>query len=147
VLEIESGIPPLNFELPLRRSLLLAVKEAINNVAKHSEASQMSLKIHRNGSKLVVIVEDNGQGFDLNHARRNRNGLENFSQRMSEAGGECRIVTRPGEGCRVEFSITLTRYLARHWCSSFAQPPKSESPFVEIGAAPPNEVKSNQSSS
>ena len=145
VLEVESGIPPLNFDLPLRRSLLLAVKEAINNAAKHSEASQILLKINRNGSKLVVIVSDNGRGFDLNQARRNRNGLANFFQRMSEAGGECQIVTRPGEGCRVEFSITMTRYPAQHWFLSPAQPPEPKSPFVELGAAPPNDAKANQS--
>jgi hypothetical protein len=115
VLEVESDIPPLNFDLPLRRSLLLAVKEAVNNAAKHSEASQILLKINCVGSKLVVIVEDNGRGFDLSQARRNRNGLANIFQRMAEAGGECQIMTRPGKGCRVEFSITLTGYAPRYW--------------------------------
>jgi signal transduction histidine kinase len=144
VLEVESGIPPLNFDLPLRRSLLLAVKEAINNAAKHSAASQIFLKIHRNGSKLVVIVEDNGRGFDLNQTRRDRNGLTNLFQRMSEAGGECHIMTRPGKGCRVEFSITLTRYATRHWFLGRTRQPEPKFPFVELGAAPPSDAKANQ---
>ena len=146
VLEVESDIPPLNFDLPLRRSLLLAVKEAVNNAAKHSEASEVLLKIHRNGSKLVVIVEDNGRGFDLLQAPRDRNGLANLFQRMNEAGGECRIITRPGEGCRVEFSITLTRYPAGRWFSSLARQPESKPPFVELGTVPPDDAEATNQS-
>jgi len=140
LLEVESDIPPLNFDLPLRRSLLLAVKEAVNNAAKHSGASQLLLKIHRNGHKLIVIVEDNGRGFDLNQARWNRNGLTNFFQRMSEAGGECQIVTRPGEGCRVEFSIMLTRYPARSWLFNHIQPPEQKPELIE-GTSLPGDVE------
>lgn len=114
-LEVEPDIPPLNFDLPLRRSLLLVVKEALNNASKHSSAQQVLLKIYRQGPKLVVVVADNGCGFDLARARQDRNGLANFSQRMSEAGGDCRIVTRPGGGCRVEFAIPLSRRSAHHW--------------------------------
>lgn len=115
VLEVEPDIPPLNFDLPLRRSLLLVVKEALNNAAKHSGASQVTLKISRNGHKFVVIVEDNGCGFDLNQPRQNRNGLNNFRQRMDEAGGEYVITTCPGGGCRVEFSLPLNRRSVSNW--------------------------------
>lgn len=115
VLEVEPDLPPLDFDLPLRRSLLLVVKEALNNAAKHSGASQLTLKIFRHGHKLVVVVEDNGRGFDLNQAAPDRNGLTNFCQRMAEAGGECVITTRPGAGCRVAFSIPLNRRSVKRW--------------------------------
>jgi len=115
LLEIEPDMPPLDFDLPLRRSLLLVVKEALNNAAKYSGASQLTLKIFRNGHKLVVVVADNGRGFDLNQIRKNRHGLTNFCQRMDEAGGECVIATSPGAGCRVEFSIPLNRRSVRSW--------------------------------
>jgi len=117
LLEIESDMPALNFDLPLRRSLLLVIKEVLTNAAKHSEATRLLLKIYRSGQKLVVVVEDNGRGFDLKAARRDRNGLSNVSQRMNEAGGECQIVTQPGQGCRVEFSIPLTGRSPRRWFS------------------------------
>jgi signal transduction histidine kinase len=115
LLDVEHDLPPLNFDLPLRRSLFLVVKEALNNVAKHSGASQVQFGIHRSGPRLVVVVEDNGCGFDLNQVKRDRNGLTNFSERMKDAGGECRIVTRPGGGCRVEFTIPLARRQSRSW--------------------------------
>jgi Histidine kinase/Histidine kinase-, DNA gyrase B-, and HSP90-like ATPase len=108
-LDVEAHLPPLGFDLPLRRSLLLAVKEAINNVAKHSQASTMTLCIHQGESNLVVVVEDNGIGFQTGHTGEGRNGLANIIQRMSDVGGTCRISSQPGKGCRVEFRMPLTR--------------------------------------
>jgi hypothetical protein len=145
LLEVESDIPPLNFDLPLRRSLLLAVKEAVNNAAKHSEASQLLIKIYRNGSKLVVIVEDNGQGFDLYKAKLGRNGLINLTQRMSEAGGACKIVTRPGEGCRVEFSILLTGRRSRNWFFNQKQTPERKDKFIDETPLSVNEEEASKS--
>jgi signal transduction histidine kinase len=136
LLEVESGIPPLNFDLPLRRSLLLVVKEALNNAAKHSDASRLLLKIHRSGQKLIVAVEDNGRGFDMNQTTPDRSGLKNLFQRMNEAGGECKIVTRPGGGCRVEFSISLTRHPARSWFSNRTQPPGQKAHIFDGTALP-----------
>jgi signal transduction histidine kinase len=119
LLEVEPDMPALDFDLPLRRSLLLAVKEAINNVAKHSGARKMVLHIYRREPGLVVIVEDDGRGFDPARISGERNGLGNMIQRMNEVGGECRIVSKPREGCRVEFSIPLTRRHSRFgWLTS-----------------------------
>ena len=115
LLEVEPDMPALNFELPLRRSLLLAVKEAINNAAKHSGATKLVLQIHRQEPALVVVVEDDGRGFDRSQISRERNGLTNMVQRMNEVGGQCRIVSQPGKGCRVEFSVPLTRPHSRLW--------------------------------
>jgi signal transduction histidine kinase len=145
-LEVEPDIPPLNFDLPLRRSLLLVVKEALNNAAKHSDASQLLLRIYRNGQKLVVAVEDNGRGFDLNQPKRDRNGLANLYQRMGEADGECRIVTRPGAGCRVEFNIPLTRRATRNWFFNRRRQPGLKQHFAEHEAVPPREDAVNKPS-
>jgi signal transduction histidine kinase len=108
-LDVEPHIPPLGFDLPLRRSLLLAVKEAINNVAKHSQATKMSLHIYRQESNLVVIVEDDGVGFESQRPMPDRNGLTNMVQRMSEVGGLCDVTSEPGQGCRVKFKMPLAR--------------------------------------
>ena len=95
----------MTFDLPIRRNLFLAVKEAINNAAKHSQASELFLRIQRRGEGLVVLVEDNGKGFDLAHASPDRNGLTNMVQRMGEVGGLCRVSGKPGAGCQVEFIL------------------------------------------
>jgi len=113
LLEVEPDMPSLDFDLPLRRSLLLAVKEAITNAAKHSGATKLLLKIQRQDSGLNVAVADDGKGFDPAKSSGKRNGIGNMIQRMNEVGGRCAVASEPGMGCRVEFSIPLTRQHSR----------------------------------
>jgi signal transduction histidine kinase len=108
-LDVEPDLPELPFDLPSRRNLFLAVKEAINNAAKHSEATELVLRIHRDAGWLSVAVEDNGAGFELSEAGEDRNGLSNLSQRMKEIGGHCNVVSAAGAGCRIDFRAPLPR--------------------------------------
>ena len=103
------------FDLPLRRSLLMAIKEALNNAAKHSGATELRLRIHWEGQRLIVVVQDNGKGFDAGAMKSERNGLANMAQRMSELGGHCLITSQPDQGCRVEFSVPLTHPRWNTW--------------------------------
>lgn len=104
-LDVEADLPALPFDLPIRRNLFLAVKEALHNAAKHSEASELFLTIRRQGLGLQVIVADNGKGINLAHASPERNGLTNMTERMNEVGGTCRVTGAEGKGCSVEFNI------------------------------------------
>jgi signal transduction histidine kinase len=105
--EVDSEMSAAAFELPLRRSLLLAIKETLTNAVKHSAATELCLQIRRQRHQLVVVVRDNGRGFDSQKVKSARNGLNNMTQRMTELGGHCEIASQPGKGCRVEFSIPL----------------------------------------
>lgn len=108
-LDIDADLPEMSMELPVRRNLLLGVKEALNNAAKHSRATEISLRIQRRGQAIMVAVEDNGAGFDLETADDTRNGLHNMIERMREVGGEGKIISSPGTGCRVEFQIPVSK--------------------------------------
>ena len=105
--EVDPGMSAAAFNLPLRRSLLMAIKETLNNAVKHSEATELRVQINWQGQRLVVVVQDNGKGFDPAAVKSERNGLTNMTQRMNELGGICHITSQPGKGCRVEFSIPL----------------------------------------
>ncbi len=106
-LDVEPEIPATPFDLSVRRNLLLAVKEALNNAVKHSQANELFLRIYRHEKKLSVVVEDNGCGFDQTAAAGDRNGLTNMVQRMAEIGGTCAMSSQPGGGCLVEFTVPL----------------------------------------
>jgi two-component sensor histidine kinase len=112
-LDVDPDLPEMPFELPVRRNLLLGVKEALNNAVKYSHASEVLLSIHRRGQTLLVVIEDNGGGFDPEKADASRNGLTNMLERMKEVGGMCRINARPGAGCRVEFQVPLPKHPRR----------------------------------
>jgi signal transduction histidine kinase len=94
-------------ELPFRRALLMAVKETLNNVVKYSDATEVLLHISCRGPKLIVVVSDNGRGFDPTKPKPGRNGLTYMAQRMEEVGGHCQLTSRPAQGCRVELSVPL----------------------------------------
>jgi signal transduction histidine kinase len=124
-LDVDGNLPDVTFELPMRRNLLLGVKEALNNAVKYSEATEIQLGIHRRNHSLFVTVDDNGKGFDLEQIDASRNGLANMVERMKEVGGMCRISSQPGAGCRVEFQIPLPRNP-----SQFAAPPAAGNPSL-----------------
>jgi len=109
VFEVDPKMPPVAVDLPLRRSLLMAIKETLNNIVKHSGATELRLKIERQRQHVVVVVQDNGKGFDPAAIKPGRNGLGNLSRRMRELGGSCQISSQPSKGCHVEFSIPLKR--------------------------------------
>ena len=109
VFEVDSKMLFAEADLPLRRSLLMAMKETLNNIVKHSGATELWLKIERQRRCLVVVMQDNGKGFDPAAIKPGRNGLGNMSRRMRELGGSCHISSQPGQGCRIEFSIPLKR--------------------------------------
>jgi signal transduction histidine kinase len=115
VLEVDPEMAAAVLDLPLRRSLLMAIKEALNNAVKYSEATELRLQIQWQAQRLVVVVLDNGKGFDLAEVDVDRNGLTNMAQRMSELEGFCRVTSSPGKGSRVEFSIPLKRSPRHTW--------------------------------
>lgn len=78
-----------------RRNIFLCVKESLNNVLKHAQASQVEIDIRIN-SDLIITISDNGTGIDLAKLREFGNGLKNISQRMTKIGGAFFIENRNG---------------------------------------------------
>jgi signal transduction histidine kinase len=135
-LDVEPEIPPVPFDLPIRRNLFLAVKEALNNAAKHSEASEVFVRLFRRNQKLTVVVEDNGRGFDPAQADAARNGMTNMIQRMDEIGGIFNVASQPGSGCRVEFTVPLNDRSCPSWLARYRHP-RVEFEGAPAGAAAP----------
>lgn len=113
--EVSPEMPAVAFNLALRRSLLMAIKETLNNAVKYSEATELRLRIQWENEVLQVVVHDNGKGFNPAIVNPERNGLTNMRQRMSELGGSCQIFSEPGKGCRIEFRIPLKRPQRKLW--------------------------------
>jgi signal transduction histidine kinase len=107
--DVEENLPSLPCDMGVRRNLFLAVKEALNNVLRHSGASEVHVRIHCANEALVVGIEDDGRGFDPARTDTQRNGLANMRSRAGEAGGSCETVSSPGGGCRVTFRVPLSR--------------------------------------
>lgn len=99
-----------NIAAKARHHLLLATREAVGNVLKHAEATQVkiTMTVEENGTILSVRVQDDGKGFSLEKkAGVGHDGLENMGRRMRLAGGTISIQSKPGEGTCVEFRVPL----------------------------------------
>ena len=105
--DVAEELPAIPLDLPQRRNLLLAVKEAIRNAARHSGADEVSLQLRVVDHCLQVVIEDNGKGFSPTDTQVNRNGLVNMRQRLADVGGSFMLHTAPGKGCRVTFLLPL----------------------------------------
>jgi two-component system, NarL family, sensor histidine kinase UhpB len=104
------GLDSLNGEkldVEKRKNLFLIYKEALNNAAKYSGASEVNITLAQTRKNLLLEVTDNGKGFDLaNH--RNGNGLRNISSRGKEMNAVVSINSQPAKGTSVRVEIPLT---------------------------------------
>jgi len=109
-------LPTIHLSASVRHNLLLAVIEAANNSAKHSQASQASIRVQLRSEELEILVTDNGNGFELkgtngsaaDHANRLGNGLANMKNRMVSIGGGFAITSSTGCGTTIRFTFPLT---------------------------------------
>jgi signal transduction histidine kinase len=102
--EVPLQLPPFPIRAEVRHHLTLAVKEAFTNLLKHAQASQAQLRLSWNEPELVIIVEDNGCGFDPAVANSG-NGLGNQQARMKKIGGTIELNSQPGRGTRIIFRV------------------------------------------
>ena len=77
-------------------------QEALANVAKHSQARRVDVRLWASRDRVLVEVADNGQGFDLRKMSITLgHGLSNMHVRARKVGGDVEITSAPGEGTTV----------------------------------------------
>jgi signal transduction histidine kinase len=87
-----------------RRNIFLSVKEALTNVLKHSQSSVVKINVMVN-DQLVIEIQDDGVGINLDKLRKFGNGLNNMKKRMESIEGECTIENH--DGTRTTFYLGL----------------------------------------
>lgn len=94
------GSGDLAVDMETRRQVLLVAKEALHNVARHADASRVSLHLGIEAGTLTLRIEDDGRGFDPETASGGH-GLRSLRQRAERLGGTLTIDSAPGEGTRL----------------------------------------------
>lgn len=102
--ECEDIISDTPISTELRRNLFLCLKEAVNNVYKHSGATALKLSFFQNRNKFLMTIEDNGIGIPDNQPPGN--GLRNMKRRMNETEGDCHILSA-SSGTSLTFEVKL----------------------------------------
>ena len=109
---LESGIKKLRFASEIETNLYRITQESLNNVYKHAEAKHVEIILEKRGEIIVLIIEDNGKGFEPKK-KMNRPkgiGLIGMKERATLIGGSLEIESSSGKGTtifvRVPASLT-----------------------------------------
>ncbi len=89
-----------------RKNILLIVKEALNNIAKYSEAKKAEVSIGIEDGDILLQVQDNGIGYDVRDLRQG-NGLRNMRKRTESLNGKFTISSTPGGGTHIQCRIPI----------------------------------------
>jgi signal transduction histidine kinase len=92
------------------------VQEALTNVARHAKASKVRIQLRRSRGWVEILIADDGQGFDVEDARKRAEGgaslgLAGMEERASLAGGQLEIESIAGRGTsvRIRFRVRARR--------------------------------------
>jgi len=91
-------------------SLYRIAQEALTNVARHSEATEVEIKVTKTASNVVMGIRDNGKGIDMTAPRRQGGlGLAGMQTRARGCGGTMKMESTKGKGLRVEVTCPIVR--------------------------------------
>jgi len=87
--------------------LFRITQELFNNVIKHSQAANISVKLCFSADEVRLLIIDDGAGFDINNLPETQKGmgLKNIQKRAEIVGGRVFIQSQPGEGTCIEIGI------------------------------------------
>ncbi len=102
---------PVKIGVDLRRDLYLIFKEAVNNAARHSRCSRVSIMLRIADQRLILEVVDNGNGFDPD-AESDGNGLTSMRRRAARLGASIDVDTGTGVGTSVRVRMLLAGSMA-----------------------------------
>ncbi len=94
---------PLSDLKPVNAMALFHIcQEALANIAKHANASKVSIDLWSTSDRALLEIHDDGAGFDLEKASKTvGHGLANMQTRVANVGGDLDIITSPGEGTTI----------------------------------------------
>jgi two-component system sensor histidine kinase UhpB len=89
-------------------------QEAVNNILRHAEARNVSIRLTRDAGRVLLELSDDGRGFDVQRTAgeavaRKHLGLLGMQERAALVGGEVNVESAPGEGTRVRAWVPLPR--------------------------------------
>ncbi|UCC86774.1 MAG: PAS domain-containing protein [Anaerolineales bacterium] len=102
---VEGTEPVLRLAMSIESALFFIAQEALTNVAKHAQATNVTITVRVQGQALRLVIGDDGIGFNPGTMTKSGGGhgwgLLTMTERAEAAGGHCRIESVPGQGTQV----------------------------------------------
>jgi signal transduction histidine kinase len=122
-----------SFELSVYR----IIQELINNIVKHSKATEAIVQMSANLNILSVTVEDNGTGFDVSVPNKGM-GIQSIESRIETINGSMKIDSHPGSGANVylEFDTRGLELIVADKTSGSVHPGTLTQPLLRSSTRP-----------
>src|SRR5262249_21281580 len=104
--EIPNELTNLHMGIAVRHDFYVIFKEAVNNLAKYSNATEAQIQLEYMHQYLTLTIKDNGKGFDANTVVKG-NGLKNIQNRSKKIGAVYSLHSTPGTGTTVKLQMKL----------------------------------------
>jgi signal transduction histidine kinase len=105
--ELEAQLGPDRLPAEVETTLYRIVQEALTNIVKHAEASNVSILLVRRESSATVVIEDDGKGFDPSATRDEGLGLEGMRERAELHDGRLTIESKADLGTTLAVEVPL----------------------------------------
>jgi signal transduction histidine kinase/ligand-binding sensor domain-containing protein len=118
-LKVPWELPSHHLSTDVRHNVFLAVKEALNNVLKHSGATEIVLTISTRPDEFEISIVDNGRGISAKEGhepkknKRNGRGLANMRERLASIHGKFELKSAPVHGTEVRLIVPLGKEAGR----------------------------------
>ncbi|WHZ13091.1 MAG: Two-component system sensor histidine kinase [Burkholderiaceae bacterium] len=106
-IKVATDLTPVQLTESGRVTAYRIVQESLTNVARHAQARQVAIGLRSSDRQAVIVVQDDGQGFDVSSVRQTAHGLRGMLFRVESEGGRLRVDSRPGAGTRIEAQLPL----------------------------------------
>jgi|GEM_PF-2852860 len=109
-----SGMREMKFFPETSVNMYRLVQEALNNIRKHSGASRASVRLIASHPLVIIIIDDNGRGFDMEEALDRASderhmGIRGMQERVKLVRGKMTIRTSPGQGTKIVAELSAQK--------------------------------------
>lgn len=91
-----------DFSAEVKIACYRTIQEALNNIVKHAEASQVLIRLASHGPVNTLLIRDDGLGFDPEQVTSDHFGLRNMRERVEAVGGKFHLHSIPGGGAEIK---------------------------------------------
>jgi signal transduction histidine kinase len=107
IIDFPDEIQEMNIHPEVKRNLFLTLKESLNNMVKHAEASEVRIRFVNTKEKFSFEITDNGKGINNIANNVTGNGLRNMNKRMENIKAKFEVVSTAGHGVKVAMEGSL----------------------------------------
>jgi len=108
-IQLDWKIEDFTMDKGIEDQLFRVYQEAISNVLRHSEATEVQVLLIMRDDQYILRIVDNGKGFNIEEVQSSSYGLQNMEERALELGGKIKIISLEHQGTRVEVKIPNVR--------------------------------------